>query len=68
MRKHIFKNVDGFCPAINSETSIEIEYSEVPILGSTSEHYKAVSIDCDYSEQCTERYCPIMRENLTIEV
>lgn len=68
MRNHILKNTTGFCPVINAETDVEIEYSKVPILGSTSEHYKAVSVDCDYSEQCTEQYCPIMGENLTVEI
>ena len=68
MRKHIFENATGFCPVIKNEVTVEIEYSEVPILGSTSEHYKAISVDCDYSEQCSERLCPIMRENLTIEI
>ena len=68
MRKHIFKNITGFCPTINGEANIEIEYSEVSILGSPREQYRAVSLDCDYSDKCSEGYCPIMKENLTFEL
>lgn len=68
MRKHIFKNVTGYCTIINNDVTVEIEYSEIPITGSTSEHYKATSVDCDYSDRCTERFCHIARENLTIEL
>lgn len=68
MRKHIFKNTIGFCPIVNTDIDVSIKYSEVLISGSTSEHYKAVSVNCDYSKQCTERHCPIMKENLTLEL
>lgn len=68
MRKHVFKNVTGFCPTMKGEANIEIEYSEVPILGSLREQYKAVGLDCDYSDKCSEVYCPIMKEHLTIEL
>ena len=68
MRKHIFKNATGFCPVVNNEVTVEIEYSEVPVSGSTSYHYKATSVDCAYSDKCTERLCHIVKENLTIEL
>ena len=68
MSKTIYKNVTGYCPATNKENTIQIEYSEVSICGSMSENYKAVSLCCDHSEQCTEKNCPIVQENLTFEI
>lgn len=68
MRRRIFRNVTGFCPTIKDDTTIELEYCEVPILGSSREHYRAVGLDCDCSDNCSEDYCPIMKEHLTIEL
>lgn len=68
MRKRIFKDVTGFCPTLKEDNTIEIEYHNVPILGSPREHYRAVSLDCDYSDNCSVDYCPIMKEHLTVEL
>ena len=68
MRKKIFKRVTGTCSVTNNEISVEIEYSELPVAGSTSEHYKATSVDCPYADTCPDRLCSIAKENLTIEI
>ena len=68
MRNKILKNITGSCPVVNDEVTVEIEYSEIPVVGSTSEHYKATSVDCDYAYKCTEKFCSIAKENLTIEL
>lgn len=68
MRKKFTKSVTGFCPIISDENTVDIEYSEIPILGSLKEQYKAVSIECSYFDQCTETYCPIMKTNPTVEI
>ena len=68
MKDIIFKNVSGACPIVNDEVSVEIEYRWVPAIGSISRQYKATSVDCDYSDRCTERFCSIASDNLTIDL
>lgn len=68
MEDIIFKNVSGCCPVVGDDISVEIEYRFVPVIGSTSRQYKATSVDCDYSDRCTERFCSIASENLTIDL
>lgn len=68
MKKRIFRTVTGFCPIVNNDKTIELEYSELLKSGSLNEHYKAVNLKCDSCRQCTEKYCPIMKSNITIEI
>lgn len=68
MRKTIFKEVSGLCPTTQNSNIIEVEYRYIPILGSPSKQYKAVSYDCPYFDECSEGYCPIVKEHLTIEL
>lgn len=68
MSKHIWKTTSGFCPVINNEVNVELEYAEISVVNSHTEQYKVVSVECPYSDRCTENQCTIARENVVIEI
>ena len=51
------------CPHTNSNQSIEIDYSVVPILGISSKEYKKTNWSCPLSDECRYlidgKYCPL---------
>lgn len=63
------KTVSGYCPYIKTNSSIDINYTYVPILNSTEENYKASSFECEFLENCpSNNKCPIFMNNCTIVV
>ncbi len=69
----ICRNYSGFCPHFNEECTIEIDYMEVPILGSMKKHFKRGSFDCYSNEgdECIyahQNRCPVYEQApVTIE-
>lgn len=62
----MFKTVNGYCPHLKSDSSIDINYSYIPILNSTEENYKATSFECVHAENCSSnKKCPIFINNCT---
>ena len=65
MRHNVTYEYTDFCPYLECEHPIEITYAEIPILGKLSPGYKAISYECDLSEECPyprkDRYgrCPV---------
>lgn len=57
--------VSGYCPYLNSEHKIYVNYNEVPILGQLNYGYKKMDYSCDYCEECPSEFkdeygrCPL---------
>ncbi len=66
MSHHFHQTVTGHCPFLNEERSLEVVYSEIPILNEEKSTYKISGYDCDDYEECPERYCPIAQEHATL--
>lgn len=69
----ICRSYSGFCPHFDKKLTIEIDYIEVPFLGSTSRHFKRGCFDCEANEDDDCAYahqnrCPIYEQApITIE-
>lgn len=57
-----FLTVSGYCPVFNIETDVEIKYIQPP----ATTGYKAVSCECDLTDDCPENICPILIEHAFI--
>jgi hypothetical protein len=57
------KTCTGICSVTGEETTLEVRYTRVPILGSIAGHYKATGHDCPRFD-CTESICSIVMANI----
>ena len=51
------ETVTGFCPFLNREYSIDINYSHI-----TGNRYLKAGADCDYNADATHDTCPMMKD------
>lgn len=67
MDRKIRKSVTGYCPQLNQNSCISIEYAEFYINGDSNTHYKALGFKCDHVSKCQyiDEYgrCPIFTAN-----
>lgn len=54
----------GYCPEFGEERTVVVDFTEIPILGSTEPGYKKRSLQCDHLEDCRhtggrEINCPL---------
>lgn len=55
--------VSGYCPIQDTDTSIDVKYTEIRVLGSThnQNQYKKTLDYCDYDGVCPEKLCSIVK-------
>jgi hypothetical protein len=53
--------ISGYCPIQELNTSIDVKYIKIKVIGSTQEQYKPVLDYCDYGAHCSEKLCPIVK-------
>ena len=61
----MLKKIKDYCPVIQENKSLLIEYQETPMCNTSSRQFKAISHDCDFKE-CPLEMCEILHNNLTI--
>lgn len=51
------ETVKGFCPVLNCEYSINVNYSRI-----AGNRYLKAGADCEYNADATHDTCPLMKE------
>lgn len=62
-------SINGFCPHLNNENTILVNYSKIPVIGKVGYDYKKFSYTCEYSDDCSHsstNKCPLFNEAQTI--
>jgi hypothetical protein len=71
---NIYRNYTGYCPHIEDDFEIDVEYAEVPVTKTTKRFFKHVGYDClaNDDDECTyanQNQCPIYKKApVTIEI
>ncbi len=65
----VFRQVYGYCPYLDTDYSITIEYAVIHSLGKNEPGYKPIGASCDESDSCpydNGNKCPIYDSELHI--
>lgn len=62
-------SINGFCPHLNQENTITVNYGKIPILRKNGYDYKKFSYVCEHSDDCSHsatNKCPLFDNAQTI--
>lgn len=71
---NIYRGYTGYCPHINDEFEIDIEYAEVLMTKSSKRHFKHISYNCQANDDdacpySNQNNCPVFKKApITIEI
>jgi hypothetical protein len=63
----VIRSVSGYCPYLDAEYSISVNYAVIRSLSQHEPGYKPIGFECDESESCPygeRNKCPIYEDEL----